>query len=65
MNQKKYVAEFETRMLSVDGLAAYIGMGRTKALEFGERCGAKRKMGKRTLYDKKVVDKALDALEEC
>ena len=65
MYAKTKIAEFETRMMNIEELAAYIGMGRTKSIEFGERCGAKRKMGKRTLYDKRVVDEALDALEVC
>lgn len=64
MNQRNNVAEFETRMLDADALCAYISMGKTRAREFGERCGAKRKMGKRTLYDKRIIDKALDELEE-
>ena len=63
MYQRTSVAEFEIRMLSVEALMAYISMGKSKASEFGEKCGAKRKMGKRTLYDKRIIDKALDELE--
>lgn len=64
MNQRAKTKESETRMLDVNALCAYISMGKTKATEFGERCGAKRKMGKRTLYDKKIIDRALDKLNE-
>lgn len=54
----------EVRMMGVEELCAYIGMGKTKATEFGESVGAKRKLGKRTLFDKKIIDKALDELSE-
>ena len=49
MNQRVKAKEAETRMLDVNALCAYISMGKTRATEFGEKCGAKRKMGKRTL----------------
>lgn len=64
MNQREKKKESETRMLDVNALCAYISMGKTRATEFGERCGAKRKMGKRTLYDKRIIDRALDELDE-
>lgn len=64
MNQRAKTNETETRMLDVAALCAYISMGKTRATEFGERCGAKRKLGKRTLYDKRIIDKALDELDE-
>lgn len=63
MNQRIQKIESETRMLDVNALCAYISMGKTRATEFGESCGAKRKLGKRTLYDKRIIDKALDELE--
>ena len=63
MNQRAKLEPI-VRMMDIDGLCAYISMGKTKAMEFGERCGAKRKLGKRTLYDKGIIDKALDELEE-
>ena len=64
MNQRVKKNENETRMLDINSLCVYISMGKTRATEFGERCGAKRKIGKRTLYDKKIIDKVLDELEE-
>lgn len=64
MNQRTRTPEMlEVRMLDADALSIYIGMGKTRAVEFGEKCGAKRKFGKRALYDKKVIDKAIDELE--
>lgn len=46
-------------LLSVKELAAYLGMGTTKATEYGAKCGAKRKYGKRTLYRRDIVDAAI------
>lgn len=62
MNQRTSVVGNETRMLDVAALCVYLSMGRNRAAEFGEQCGAKRKFGKRTLYDKRVLDKALDKM---
>ena len=64
MNQRIKTNESVTRMFDINTLREYISMGKTRAAEFGEQCGAKRKMGKRTLYDKRIIDKALDDLEE-
>ena len=64
MNQREKTQSNEVRMLGVDALCEYISMGKTKATEFGEKCGAKRRIGKRVLYDKRIVDKVLDELEE-
>ena len=63
MNQRIKKTEAEVRMLDVNALCAYLSMGKTRATEFGENCGAKRKLGKRTLYDKRIIDKAIDELE--
>lgn len=62
MNQRTVNVDMEKRMMDVDALCAYISMGKTKAREFGEQCGAKRNIGKRVLYDKRVIDKALDQM---
>ena len=52
----------EKRMFDVSELAEYLGMGVTRAVEFGKDCGAVRHMGRRVLFDRKIIDKALDAL---
>lgn len=62
MNQRASVFGNETRLLDVASLCVYLSMGKNRATEFGEQCGAKRKFGKRTLYDKRVLDKALDKM---
>lgn len=62
MNQRVSVIGNEARLLDVTALCVYLSMGKSRAAEFGEQCGAKRKFGKRTLYDKRVLDKALDKM---
>ena len=51
----------EPRLLSMAELKAYTGRGRTKAREWAKSIGAVRKIGTRVLYDKRVIDAALDA----
>ena len=50
------------RMIGTPELCLYIGMGQTAARKFGLECGAARKIGRRTLYDRNIIDKALDEL---
>lgn len=52
----------EVRLLSEKQLCVYTGLGRSKAREFGEKCGAVKRIGARVLYDKKIIDKAIDEL---
>ena len=54
----------QVRMMGLPELCAYIGMGQTNARKFGVDAGAVRKIGRRTLYDRIVIDKALDNLPE-
>ena len=51
------------RLLSIKEAANYIGLGYTKARVCLEDMGAKRKFGSRALYDKKVIDAALEKLQ--
>lgn len=50
----------EKRMLSASEMANYVGLGRDAAREFAESAGALRKYGRRVLFDKAALDKALD-----
>lgn len=52
----------DVRLLNERQLCTYIGLGRNKAMEFGEKCGAFKRIGARVLYDKKIIDKAIDEL---
>lgn len=47
------------RLLSINEATVYLGIGRSTALSYLEEIGAKRKIGRRTLYDKQVIDNAL------
>ena len=52
------------RLLDLNQLCGYLNMGRNRADEFGEHCGAKRKLGRSVRYDLKVIDAALDKMEQ-
>lgn len=52
------------RLLSNKELIQYTGLGKTKAREWAEAIGAVRRIGTRVLYDKRVIDAALDAKME-
>ena len=63
MKERKITGNSEVRMLDVDGLCAYISMGRTRAVEFAKAAGAEKRIGKRCLYDKRILDEALDLMD--
>jgi len=50
----------EKRLLSVQELCAYLNIGRNRGIEFAKDIGAERRMGRRCLYDRAVIDKHLD-----
>ena len=52
------------RLLSIGELMKYTGLGRSTCLVWGKKIGALRHIGSRALYDKAVVDKAIDELTE-
>lgn len=54
----------EKRMLSIKEVCGYIGRGETKTRIYMDEIGATRKFGRRVLFDKTVIDAALDALGE-
>lgn len=49
-------------LLSINELQQYIGLGKNRAFEFGKRVGALKKIGRRSLYDKSVIDRALNRI---
>lgn len=63
MEERRVMENMEVRMMDVRGLCAYTSMGRTRAVEFAKAVGAEKRIGRRCIYDKKVLDKALDELE--
>lgn len=52
------------RMLNAKETCAYLGLGMNRGVEFAKSIGAERKFGRRCLYDKTVIDKALDEMTE-
>ena len=51
-----------TRMLAADQAEQYVGMGRTSFRAWADKIGATRKFGRRVMFDKVVIDRALDAM---
>ena len=51
----------EKRLLNLEEVTIYIGMGKVTSRKYMDEIGAVRKFGKRVLFDKIVIDKALDA----
>jgi hypothetical protein len=49
----------QKRLLSITEATVYLGIGRSSALKYLEEIGAKRKIGRRTLYDKTIIDENL------
>lgn len=52
----------ETRLMDTEELRAYTNLGRNNAMKLGEEIGAKVKIGKRVLWDRRKIDKYLDEL---
>lgn len=50
----------EKRLLGVKDLCTFLSMGRDRSIEFAKAAGAERKVGRRCLYDRKVLERALD-----
>lgn len=49
----------QKRLLSITEATVYLGIGRSSALRYLEKIGAKRKIGRRVLYDRTVIDENL------
>ncbi len=50
------------RLLTEREATAYVGQGTTRAREWFKKIGARRNFGRRVLYDKVVIDRALDEM---
>lgn len=50
------------RLLNVNELMEYMGIGKTGAMRFGKEHGCIVRVGRRVLYDRELVDKAIDSL---
>lgn len=54
----------ESRLMDVETLRGYVNLGRNNAMKLGENAGARVKIGKRVLYDRRKIDAYLDSLME-
>lgn len=52
----------KARMMDTEELRAYTSLGRNNAMKLGEEIGAKVKIGRRVLWDKRKVDEYFDSL---
>ena len=52
------------RMMNIEELCEYIGMGKTYTSKWAKEHGLARKIGCRTLYDKVLVDELIDGMNK-
>ena len=64
MRAKNHETFGEKRLLDAIEVCTYLNLGRSKGVEFAKSVGAEIRIGRRCLYDKVVIDKALDAMVE-
>lgn len=50
----------EKRLLDANEVCMYLSLGRNRGVEFARSIGAERKIGRRSLYDKVVIDRYFD-----
>lgn len=50
------------KLIGVKELQAYLSIGRSTAEKIGIAAGAKRKVGRRALYDVEAIDRYVDSL---
>ncbi len=57
----------QKRLFRASEYLEYVGMGRTKGMEWAKEIGAMKHIGRRAFFDKVIIDKAIDALptNEC
>ncbi len=52
----------EKRLLDAAEIAEYTGLGRNTARKFAEEAGALKRYGKRVLFDRLALDRAIDRM---
>ena len=53
----------EKRLLSITEASAYIGLSKTTAYKYLKSIGAIRKIGRRSLFDKEVIDNEINKVQ--
>ena len=54
--------QLNKRFLNLSETSIYLNLGRNKTMEFCEKIKAKRKIGRRVVYDKFVIDAYFDQI---
>ena len=62
--QKGMVLTMTKRLMNIEELCDYVGMGKSYTFKWAKEHGLARKIGRRTLYDKVLVDKLIDDLNK-
>lgn len=63
MNKQKVTGNIaEKRLLNIKEVCSYIGVGQTQARKYMDKIGATKQFGRRVLFDKNVIDSALDEI---
>lgn len=52
----------ESRLMDTEELRAYTNLGRNNAMKLGEEIGAKVRIGRRVLWDRRKVDEYFNSL---
>ena len=61
MTERKNISVVsEKRLLDANEVCMYLSLGRNRGVEFARSIGAERKIGRRSLYDKVVIDRYFD-----
>lgn len=50
----------EKRLLNIKEVCTYIGVGETQARAYMDEIGATKRFGRRVLFDKQIIDEALN-----
>jgi len=64
MNARNTAVANEKRLLDANEVCVYLSLGRNRGVEFAKAIGSERKIGRRRLYDKVIIDRYLDAQAE-
>lgn len=60
MKKRTRTSEQEARLMGLDELVAYTGLGRNKARDLAEEANAVKRFGRRCLYDRILIDRFID-----
>lgn len=52
------------RLMNIEELCEYVGMGKSYTFKWAKEHGLARKIGRRTLYDKVLVDELIDGMNK-